>query len=123
VGSSQWLSMAFSDFHWPGATVAGVTITDKTGAPTTVTAEAGRFTIAVEGKTVGLIDYLDRDGQRIFPHTEVQPAYEGRGLATILVAEALAATRDAGLRIVSECSMVTGYLAKHPEFAELVDSV
>ena len=41
--------------------------------------------------------------------------------ATILVAEALDATRAAGLRIVPECSMVSGYIAKHPEYAPLVD--
>ncbi|MEZ0053669.1 putative GNAT family acetyltransferase [Mycobacterium sp. MAA66] len=94
---------------------------DRTGAPTTINVEADRFTIAVEGKTVGLIEFVDRDGRRIFPHTEVQPAYEGRGLATILVAEALQATREAGLRIVPACSMVSGYLAKHPEYDPLVD--
>ena len=103
------------------ARMATVSTTDKTGAPTTVTAEDGRFTIAVDGKTVGLIDYLDQGGRRIFPHTEVQPEYGGRGLATILVAEALDATRTAGLRIVPECSMVSGYIAKHPEYAPLVD--
>ena len=95
--------------------------TDRTGAPTTVTAEANRFTIAVDGTPVGLIDFTDRDGRRIFPHTEIQPAYEGRGLATILVSAALEATRDAGLRIVPACSMVAGYVAKHPEYEPLVD--
>ncbi|MDH6244343.1 GNAT family N-acetyltransferase [Mycobacterium sp. OTB74] len=95
--------------------------TDKTGAATSVSAESGRFTIAVEGKTVGVMDYTDRDGQRVFPHTEVLPAYEGRGLATILVAEALSTTRAAGLRIVPACSMVSGYIAKHPEYEPLVD--
>lgn len=95
--------------------------TDRTGAPTTVTAETNRFTIAVDGTTVGLVDFIDRDGRRIFPHTEIQPAYEGRGLATIVVAAALQATRDAGLRIVPSCSMVSGYIAKHPEYQPLVD--
>jgi predicted GNAT family acetyltransferase len=98
-----------------------VSTTDKTGAATIVSAESGRFTIAVEGKTVGVMDYTDRDGQRVFPHTEVLPAYEGRGLATILVAEALSTTRAAGLRIVPACSMVSGYIAKHPEYERLVD--
>ena len=101
--------------------MANMSTTDKTGAPATVTAEDGRFTITVDGKTAGLIDYFDRDGRRVFPHTEIQPEYGGRGLATILVAEALEATRAAGLRIVPQCSMVSGYIAKHPEYAPLVD--
>jgi predicted GNAT family acetyltransferase len=97
--------------------------TDRTGAETTVTEEPGRFTITVEGQPVGLADYHDRDGRRTFPHTEVGRAFQGRGLATILVGEALNATRDAGLRIVPACSMVADYIDKHPEFADLADPV
>jgi hypothetical protein len=97
--------------------------TDQTGVETTVTAEPGRFTIAVDGTTVGLADFVDRDGRRIFPHTEVNPAFRGRGLATILVAEALHATREAGLRIVPACSMVADYIDRHPEFADITDDV
>ncbi len=48
--------------------------------------------------------------------------YEGRGLATILVAEALQATRDAGLRIVAKCPMVANYVEKHDEFKDVVDT-
>ncbi|MBJ7340402.1 GNAT family N-acetyltransferase [Mycolicibacterium sp.] len=97
--------------------------TDKTGAETTVTAEPGRFTIAVDGQTVGLADYVDRDGRRTFPHTEVDSAFQGRGLATILVAEAVSATREAGLRIVPACSMVADYIDKHPEYADITDPI
>lgn len=93
-------------------------LVDKTGATATVTAEPGRFTIAVDGRTVGLADYHDRDGSRVFPHTEIDTAYEGRGLGTILVAEALRRTRADGLRIVPTCSMVAHYVEKHPEYAD-----
>lgn len=96
--------------------------TDKTGASTTVTAEDGRFTIGVNGKTVGLVTFADRDGQRVFLHTEVDDAYEGRGLATILVADALSATRADGLRIVALCPLVANYVEKHSEFDDVVDA-
>lgn len=95
--------------------------TDKTGAPTTVTQESDRFSIAVDGQEVGFAEYADRDGQRIFPHTEVAAAFEGRGLATILVGEALKATRDAGLRIVAVCPLVAAFVRKHHEFDDVVD--
>ncbi|MEO3759778.1 GNAT family N-acetyltransferase [Mycobacterium sp. B14F4] len=96
---------------------------DKTGAPTEVAAEADRYTITVEGKRVGLTEFADRDGQRIFIHTEVDGDFEGRGLATILIGEALQQTRDAGLRIVPVCEMVAGYVERHDEFADAVDPV
>jgi uncharacterized protein len=96
---------------------------DKTGAQTKVSAEDGKFTIAVEGKTVGLAAFGNRGNQRVFHHTEVDPAYGGRGLATILVEEALNATRDEGKRIVPLCSMVVTVLKKHPEFDDITDPV
>lgn len=97
--------------------------TDKTGAPTTVAAEDGRFTIAVEGRTVGFAEFADRDGQRVFTHTEVDGEFEGRGLATILVGEALDSTREAGLRIVPVCKLVANYVEKHDQYADVVDPV
>jgi uncharacterized protein len=96
---------------------------DKTGAQTSVTAGDGRYSIAVEGKEVGFADFYDRGDQRVFPHTEIDPAFGGRGLATILVEEALDATRADGKRIVAECSMVATVLKKHPEYDEITDPV
>jgi predicted GNAT family acetyltransferase len=97
--------------------------TDKTGAPTEVTAGADRFTISVDGQQAGFTEFVDHDGQRIFPHPVVDDEYSGRGLATILVREALEATRDAGLRIVPVCSMVAGFVEKNHEFDDIVDPV
>jgi predicted GNAT family acetyltransferase len=95
---------------------------DKTGAPTTVTAGSDRFTIAVDGQPVGFAEFTDRDGQRIFTHTEMADGFEGRGLATILIGEALQATHDAGLLIVPVCPMVAGFVGKHPEFDDAAGS-
>ena len=97
--------------------------TDKTGAPTTVSQESDRFSISVEGQKAGFTEYADRDGRRIFPHTEVLDEFGGRGLATILVDQALKATREAGLRIVAVCPMVAGFVKKHPELGDVVDPV
>lgn len=97
--------------------------TDKTGAEAVVAKEEGRYTIAVDGKPVGLADFADRDNQRVFYHTEIDPAYGGRGLATILVEGALNDARDDGKRVVPVCSMVVTVLKKHPEFDAITDPV
>jgi uncharacterized protein len=99
-----------------------MTTTDKTGAATTVTAEPDRYTIAVEGNQIGKAEFLDRGEKRVFTHTEVDKNYEGRGLATILIGEALQNTRDAGLRIKALCPMVAAYLKKHDEYSDIVDN-
>jgi uncharacterized protein len=99
-----------------------MTMTDKTGAPVTVSKEADRFTVAVDGKTVGFTEYTDESGSRVFPHTEVDQEFGGRGLATIVIGEAVAQTKAEGLRIVPMCPTVKAYIDKHPEYADLVDN-
>ena len=97
--------------------------TDKTGAQTVVSAADGKYTIAVDGQTVGLAAVADRGNQRIFYHTEVEERFGGRGLANILVGEALEATRADGKRVVAVCPMVAAFIKKHREFGDLADPV
>ena len=44
-----------------------------------------RFEIQVDGELAGFADYSRRGGRLIFRHTEINTAYEGRGLGSILV--------------------------------------
>lgn len=96
-------------------------LTDKTGAPVTVDEEAERFTISLEGRVVGLIAIAEHGQQRVFIHTEVDDAFGGRGLATVLIGEALTRTKAEGLRIVPVCPTVVAYVKQHPEFDDVVD--
>lgn len=97
--------------------------TDKTGAPTTVTQRGEEFTITVDGQTAGIAAFADRGNRRVFVHTEVGDAFQGRGLATILVNEAVKSTKADGLRVVAVCPMVAAFLDKHKEFDDIVDPV
>lgn len=96
-------------------------LTDKTGAPVVIARAGDTFTVGVDEKPVGLARFVERDDHRVFVHTEVEPAFEGRGLATLLIAHALAATRADGRRIVALCPMVAAYLKKHRDFDDIVD--
>lgn len=84
--------------------------------------EHNRYAL-LDGDTVaGVAEYQDRDTDtgrnRIFHHTEVDPAYGGRGLAGVLVTGALEdSTADDATTIVPVCSYVQRFVAKHPEFA------
>lgn len=61
------------------------------------------------------------DGDVItFTHTIVPPALEGRGIASRLIAAALADVRAKGLKVVPECSFVRGYIERHPEWQDLL---
>lgn len=97
--------------------------TDTSGSQTVVTDNGDRFIINYHGQKAGFTEYVDHEGQRIFPHTEIDKEFGGRGLATVLVGEALETTRAAGLRIVPVCSMVAHYIEEHPEFNDIVDPI
>src|SRR4051812_27829710 len=74
----------------------------------TVTAapERNRYEIHLDDRLVGVADYVDRDSERLFTHTEVLPEFGNRGLGERLVRFALQDTRDAGRAGVPLCSFV-----------------
>ena len=82
--------------------------------------ERRRFEIFVGDTRAGLAAYRDEPGRRVFTHTEVDPAFEGRGLGGRLAAFALDETRAQGLSVVPLCSFIAAYIARHPEYEPLV---
>jgi predicted GNAT family acetyltransferase len=84
-------------------------------------AEAERYEIYVDGELAGITEAQPlSDDVVLFPHTEIAPAYEGRGLASKLVAGALDDIRERGLHIKVTCPYILGWLPKHPEYEDLV---
>lgn len=80
-----------------------------------------RYEITVDDQQAGFTEYVDRNGQRIFYHTEIGKDFGGRGLGSTLIDHALAETRAAGLRIVPVCPFVKKYLETHHGFDDVVD--
>ncbi|OPC78112.1 GNAT family N-acetyltransferase [Embleya scabrispora] len=86
-------------------------------------ADRHRYEIRVDDAFAGLTAYHDRGEQRVFYHTEIDDAFAGRGLASVLVREALNDVRAAGMRVVPVCPYVKQFLGRYEEFADLVDPV
>ncbi|MET8403621.1 GNAT family N-acetyltransferase [Streptomyces sp900116325] len=82
-----------------------------------------RYDILVDGKTAGHTMYRDRGDQRVFYHTEIDDAFAGKGLASVLVQQALSLVRASGKRIVPVCPYVAKFLQSHDEFADITDPV
>jgi len=82
--------------------------------------QPGRHQILVDGEPAGFTEYHDDGDQRTFTHTVVDPDYRGQGLAGTLIREALDATRAAGKSVIPQCSAVAGFIAKHPDYQDLV---
>ncbi|MBL1097712.1 GNAT family N-acetyltransferase [Streptomyces coffeae] len=99
-------------------------MTKPAAAPTVQRVDANdRYEILVDGETAGLTAYRDRDDQRVFYHTEIDDAFAGQGLASLLVQQALTDVRASGKRIVPVCPYVAKFLEKHDEFADIADPV
>ncbi|UOR02543.1 N-acetyltransferase [Leucobacter allii] len=83
---------------------------------------ARRFVIETDGVDAGFTAYRERaDGAFDFVHTEVDPAFSGRGLGGTLVEAALTRSRELGRTIVPHCPFVAAWLRRHPGFVADVD--
>ncbi|MFI6508625.1 GNAT family N-acetyltransferase [Streptosporangium sp. NPDC050855] len=96
----------------PGAPSGGVAVSDDPGA--------SRFEITVDGTAAGFAAYRLRAGKIIFTHTEISPAFEGRGLGGRLASAALDASRASGRAVVPLCPFIAGYIRRHPAYRDLV---
>jgi predicted GNAT family acetyltransferase len=80
-----------------------------------------RYELWVDDRLAGEIRYtLDEDVVTMV-HTEIDPAFEGSGLGQALVGDALDDARASGRRVRPLCPYVAKYIARHPEYADIVD--
>ncbi|WP_156724872.1 GNAT family N-acetyltransferase [Streptomyces apocyni] len=78
-----------------------------------------RFEARVDGSFAGFADYLRTEELVVYPHTEVDPAYEGQGVGSALARAALDDARRRGLRVLATCPFISGWMARHPEYQDL----
>lgn len=81
--------------------------------------ELRRFELDADGH-VAVSHYELADGVVTFKHTEVPKELEGHGTGSRLVRGALDLVRAQGLKVKARCPFVKAYLAKHPEYADLL---
>lgn len=83
---------------------------------TTVTRndKAGRYEIHLGTTLAGFTEFQSSpNGELIFPHTEIDPAYKGKGLGSILVGEAMKDAAARGDRVLPLCPFVRRYLSEN----------
>ena len=77
--------------------------------------QESRYDLLVDGRLAGFARYR-LAGERItMYHTEVEPEFEGRGLADELAHVALDDVRRRGLVLVPLCPFVAAYIRRHPD--------
>ena len=78
-----------------------------------------RFELDAGGVTA-FVNYRLADGTITLLHTETPAQARGRGIASRLVDGVLEAARARGLKVIPRCAFVRAYIAKHPEFRDLL---
>jgi uncharacterized protein len=71
------------------------------------------------GKLAGFLEYTRTAELVVYPHTLVEPAFEGKGVGGALASAALADARTRGLRVLATCPFVAAWLSRHPEYQDL----
>ncbi|WP_153398689.1 GNAT family N-acetyltransferase [Ornithinicoccus halotolerans] len=79
-----------------------------------------RFEAHVDGQLAGVLVYQQVGTTLDLAHTEVDPAFEGQGVASRLVAGALDRLRGSEHRVAASCPYVRRWLERHEDYRDVV---
>ncbi|GAD83790.1 hypothetical protein FEK33_05385 [Nocardia asteroides NBRC 15531] len=78
--------------------------------------EKNRYDVFYDGELAGFTEYVERDNDTDFVHTEIDGAYAGKGLGSVLARLAVEDVIARGRTITAHCPFIRGWLDKHPEY-------
>ena len=81
--------------------------------------ERHRFELHVDG-IIAFVAYRKSPGAITLVHTEVPPELGGRGVGSRLARATLDAVRGQGRVLSVECEFIQSFMAKHPEYNDLL---
>jgi predicted GNAT family acetyltransferase len=82
--------------------------------------DARRMEIHVGGRRAGFVDYRRQPRLVALVHTETDPAFRGRGLASTLIRATLDSARADGVAVLPTCPFVRSFVRRNPEYLDLV---
>jgi predicted GNAT family acetyltransferase len=80
-----------------------------------------RWEAKLDGRVVGFVEYKARPDHVTLIHTEVNPEFEGQGIASRLARTVLDDAVARGQRMTLYCPFITSYVARHPEYQQYID--
>jgi predicted GNAT family acetyltransferase len=80
-----------------------------------------RWVVQVDGQDAGFVTYRVSGGRMTLLHTEIDDAFEGRGLGGQLARGVLEGARERQLKVVPRCPFIAGWIRRHPEWMDVVD--
>ncbi|WP_018655345.1 GNAT family N-acetyltransferase [Actinomadura flavalba] len=79
-----------------------------------------RYEIREDGVLAGFAEYRAEPDTLVFTHTEVDGAFEGKGVGGALARGALDDVRSRGLKVRPLCPFIRSWIEKHPDYRGLV---
>lgn len=83
--------------------------------------DRNRFELRDGDAVAGWVEYLPAGPSVIIAHTEIDESREGEGLGSVLVRTVLETFRERGRTVIPQCPFTAAYIARHPEFVDVVD--
>jgi NAD+ kinase len=118
LGKTSFYERARRKLRVEGSAQVGVR--DAADATVVDSFEQQRYEIVLGGEVAGVLHYRRHGDQVELMHTEIDQAFEGRGLGSRLAAGALEDARRRATPVKVTCPFVTGYLERHPEYSDLL---
>ena len=82
--------------------------------------EQNRFELALDGGTA-LVAYRVDGNRLVLIHTEVPEEFSGQGIGSRLAKGVFELIRAIGRKAVVRCPFLKAWIAKHPEYDDIVD--
>ncbi|MFC4050843.1 GNAT family N-acetyltransferase [Actinomadura syzygii] len=84
-------------------------------------AERKRYEIRLDGELAGFADYEPAEGgMLVLTHTEVDPAFEGKGVGGTLARGVLDDLRAQNRTVLPLCPFIKGWIQRHPDYRDVV---
>lgn len=81
---------------------------------------AHRYEASIGGELAGYCEYNLLSEAIMFTHTEVLPAFEGKGVGSAIAKHVLDEARAQGKHVIPVCQFIAGWIRKHRDYADLV---
>ncbi|CAN5712635.1 GNAT family N-acetyltransferase [soil metagenome] len=79
-----------------------------------------RYEAHIGNELAGYAEYNLLTDAIMFTHTEVLPAFEGKGVGSTLAKHVLDDARARKLHVIPVCQFIAGYIRKHRDYVDLV---